>query len=143
MKNDGTRCALPQNPHYVRAHRVWGENPPMEMIEGEPESPCVYCGEATRFGYPPPYMSHGVGWLHDLRPCACGEWHYCCHACVKRLGLAPAWRLKRGPDRDVVGMRTCPLALRVAHEFMGVEVDEGVAAAESNRVRAEWNIGSR
>lgn len=133
-------CAVPQDPHYARAYRVWGKNPPRVMVEGEPESPCAYCSRPTDFGGPPPYMSHGVAWLRDLRPCVCGEWHYCCYSCVKRLGIAPAWRLKRGPDRHVVGTQTCPLALRVAHEFMGIDVDEGAVVANTQKLKARWML---
>lgn len=141
VKNPMDGCALPQDPHYARAYRVWRQNPPPVMLEGESEPPCVYCAKPTRFGSPF-LLSSGVGRLHDLRPCACGEWHYCCHACVKRLDLAPAWRLKRGPDRDVVGTRQCPLAIRVAHEFMGVDVSLEPVAAATKRVKAQFRLAS-
>ena len=100
VKDPMAGCAIPQDPHYARAYRVWKQNPPLEMIQSESEPPCGYCGKETKFGSPI-VLSHGVGWLQDLRPCACGEWHYCCLVCMKRLAMAPAWRLKRSPDRDV------------------------------------------
>lgn len=138
-KNPTKDCAIPQDDHYVRAYRVWRRNPPLEMLDGEPEPPCVYCGKPTRFGSPI-VLSHGVGWLHDLRPCACDEWHYCCYSCAKRLRLVPEWQLRRGPDRDVAGTRECPLALRVAHEFMGLDVEDPVFARRG-KIKADWILG--
>lgn len=136
VKDPMAGCALPQDKHYARAYRVWKQNPPLEMLQGESEQPCVYCAKPTEFGSPIP-MSHGVGWLHDLRPCACDEWHYCCYSCVKRLGLAPEWQLRRGPDRHVAKTRECPLAMRVAHEFMGLDV-ESLVFAKQGKLKADW-----
>lgn len=134
-----SNCAIPMDPNYARAYRVWKQNPPLEMLQSESEPPCAYCAKPTQFGSPI-LLSHGVGWLHDLRPCACGEWHYCCYACVKSLELAASWQLKRAPNRDVARMKKCPVAIRVAHEFMGIDVSAAPLVASTQKVKAQWRL---